>query len=410
MNPEMIKKYAKLIVVTGANVQKGQPVVVTASVDQSAFAEAVVEECYKAGAKWVRMEWTCQNITKLHYNHQSLEQLSTVSAWKEAQLQQMVDELPCQIHITSEDPDGMQGIDMMKVQKSRQATYPIVKKYADAVENKYQWVIAAVPSEKWAVKVFPGIPAGEAVEKLWEAIMLACHVTADNDPVEAWKRHNANFLARCKWLNDRHFDTITYKSKNGTDFSASLIPEGRWVGGGETTIGGVFFNPNMPTEEIFISPMRGKAEGTLVSTKPLSYMGQMIENFSITFQGGKAVSWQAEKGQEVLNRIITMDEGSACLGELALVPSSSPISRSGILFYETLFDENASCHVALGRGFNDCIENFQDRTDEECKKLGVNESMIHVDFMIGTEDLNITGWKNGVPTPIFVNGEWAENV
>lgn len=408
MNESMIRKYARLIAVMGANVQKGQPVTITASVDQAKFAAMVVEECYKAGARYVHMDWSCQDITKLNVNNMTLEELSKVPAWREAQLQLMVDELPARIYISSEDPNGLAGIDIEKMQKSRQATYPIVRKYSDQLENKQQWTIAAVPSPEWAQLVFPGIPADEAVEKLWAAILDACRVTEDGDPVEAWQQHNANFMARSKWLNDHHFDAVTYKSANGTDFRAELIPEGVWCGGMETTIAGVSFNPNMPTEEIFTSPMKGKAEGTLVSTKPLSYQGQMIENFSITFEGGKAVRWQAEKGQELLDRMITMDEGAAQLGELALVPMSSPISRSGILYYETLFDENASCHVALGRGFNDCIEGYKERTDEECKQLGINDSMIHVDFMIGAPDLCITGWKDGMPTPIFVNGEWAK--
>lgn len=410
MKESMLKKYARLIAVMGANVQKDQPVIVVASVDQSKFAAMVVEECYKAGARWVRVDWSCQALTKLNYNYMTLENLSKVDAWREAQLQQMVDELPARIYIASEDPNGLAGIDMEKMQKARQATYPVIRKYHDAVENKHQWTIAAIPSPEWAAKVFPDVPVDEAVEKLWDAIMMTCHVTEDNDPIAAWEQHNANFTARCKWLNAQHFDTVTYKSANGTDFKAGLIPEGVWCGGGETTIGEVFFNPNMPTEEIFTSPMRGMAEGTLVSTKPLSYQGQLIENFSITFEGGKAVSWQAEKGKELLDRMLTMDEGAPYLGELALVPVSSPISQSGILFYETLFDENASCHVALGRGFNDCIEGYKTRTDEECKALGVNDSMIHVDFMVGAPDMCITGWKNGVATPIFVNGEWAQEI
>lgn len=407
MKKKLIAKFAKLVVVTGVNVQKGQPVIVRGNVAQHDFVEMVVEECYKAGAKWVRVDWIDQALTKLDYNYQSLEELSTVSAWKEAQLQQMVDELPAAIHIYGQDPNGLRGIDMGKMQKARQITYPITRKYSDALENRQQWCIVSVPSPEWAAMVFPDLPVDEAVEKLWEAILMTVRITEDNDPIKAWEEHNRNFEARCKWLNDQHFDTITYRSSNGTDFKVGLIPEGVWCGGRETTIGGVSFNPNMPTEEIFTSPMRGMAEGTLVSTKPLSYQGQIIENFSLTFEGGKAVRWEAEKGKDLLDRMLSMDEGAPYLGELALVPVSSPISQSGILFFETLFDENASCHVAMGRGFNDCIEGFKTRTDEECKALGVNDSMIHVDFMVGAPDMCITGWKDGVSTPIFINGEWA---
>lgn len=410
MNEARIRQYAHLIAVTGVNVQKGQPVIIQAAVDQHAFATMVMEECYKAGASWVRVDWSCQPQTLLHFEHQSLETLSRVPAWREAQLQQMADEIPARIHISSEDPAGLAGIDLQKMQQSRRATFPIIRKYMDQIEHRSQWTIAAVPSEAWAVKVFPELSPADAVEKLWEAILSACRVTGDNDPVQAWREHDDHFVARCRWLNEQHFDAITYKSANGTDFRAELIPQGVWCGGGESNLDQVCYNPNMPTEEIFTSPMRGKAEGTLVSTMPLSYQGQMIDHFSITFHDGRAVSWQAETGEELLGQILTMDEGAACLGELALVPESSPIRQSGILFYNTLFDENACCHAAVGRGFNDCIENYQQRTDEECKALGVNESMIHVDFMIGAPDLCITGWRGGEPTPIFVNGEWAHTL
>ena len=407
VNESVLRRYAQLIAVTGANVQPGQSVIIRCDVKQSDFAALVAEACYDCGAGKVRVDWTFQPLTKLTYNRRTLESLSTVEDWKKAQLQEMVDELPARIYIMSEDPDGLQGMDMEKMQAVNRAVYPITKPYSDAIENRTQWTIAAVPSPEWARKVFPDLSGADAVAKLWDAILQTVHITEDNDAIEAWKRHNANFDAHSAWLNAQKFDSITYKSANGTDFRAELIPEGQWCGGSEDTIGGVVFNPNMPTEEIFTTPMRGKAEGTLVSTKPLSWNGQLIENFSITFRDGKAVSWQAEKGQELLDKMINMDEGASRLGELALVPVSSPISQSGILFYETLFDENASCHVALGRGFNDCIEGYKTRTDEECKALGVNESMIHVDFMVGAPDLCITGWKNGVPTPIFVNGEWA---
>lgn len=407
MTKTIMKKYAALIARVGANVQKGQPVIIYADVDQGEFVSYVAEECYKAGASRVEFEWSYQPLTKMAYKYRTLKSLSTVPAWREEKYKQMVEELPCRIHIESENPDGLRGINREKMQKARMATYPIVKKYNDALENKQQWTIAAVPSYEWAKKVFPGEKKNRAYELLWEAILKTVHVTKDNDPIEAWAKHNENFKERCAWLNSQHFDYLEYKSANGTDFRASLIPEGRWCGGGETSLTGHFFNPNMPTEEIFTSPKRGMAEGKLVSTKPLSYQGQLIENFSITFRDGKAVEWEAETGKELLDRMLTMDEGAAYLGELALVPKDSPISESGILFYNTLFDENASCHVALGRGFMDCIDGFENRTLEECQKLGVNDSMIHVDFMVGAPDLTITGYKDGKATPIFVNGTWA---
>ncbi len=410
MKKTTLRKYANLIVKVGANVQKGQPVLLYVSVDQHEFAAMVAEECYRAGASRVDMEWSYQPITKLAYRHQSLKTLSKVPAWKEEKLKLMAAEYPCRIHIASEDPDGLKGMNMDKMQKASIATYPIIKPYRDAIQSKHQWTIAAVPSAAWAKKVFPKLKKNQAVEALWEQILNAVHVSdaADNDPVAEWAAHNENFRKRCAWLNEKKFDYLTYKSASGTDFRADLIPEGVWCGGGETTKQGIYFNPNLPTEEIFTSPMAGKAEGKLVATKPLSYQGQLIDKFWIRFENGSAVEWDAEVGKELLDKMLTMDEGAKRLGELALIPKNSPINESGILFYETLFDENASCHVALGSGFNDCIEGYLDKTNEECRALGINESMIHVDFMIGADDMEITGWKNGVPVPIFKNGTWAE--
>lgn len=408
MNKTILRKYARLIARVGANVQKGQPVRLFVNVNAADFAVMVVDECYKAGASRVDVEWSCQPVTKLHYRHQSQKSLNTVPAWQEEKLKLMRDELPCRIFIISEDPDGLKGVNQTKMQKARIAQYPIIKPYRDAIENRHQWCIAAAPSYEWAKKVFPWLSKHAAYEKLWEAILASVRVTKDNDPEEAWRIHNENFRHRCDWLNAQKFDYLTYKSANGTDFKAWLIPEGHWNGGGEYTKQGVYFNPNMPTEEIFTSPCKGKAEGTLVSTKPLSYEGQLIENFSLTFKDGKVVSCKAEKGQPLLEKMISMDEGARMLGELALIPCDSPINNSGILYYETLFDENASCHVALGHGFNDCIDGYMDKTNEECQALGINDSMIHVDFMIGAPDMEITGYKNGKAVPIFRGGEWAD--
>ena len=407
MNRTMMKKYARLIVRSGANVRRGQVVSLNVSIDQGDFAAILIEECYRAGASRVDVEWSFQKQTLLDYQYRSEESLSTVPAWKEERIKLTTEELPCRILILSDDPDGLTGIDQEKMHKASMARYAVMKKYEDLLENMQQWVIAAVPSETWAMKVFPNLSRRAAVEKLWDAILSTVYVSRTGDPLKTWKQRNEDFQKRCALLNAHHFDTIAYKSANGTDFHAGMIPEANWCGGGEKSKQGIFFNPNLPTEEIFTSPMRGKAEGKLVSTKPLSWQGQLIENFWMRFEDGHVVECGAEKGEELLRKMISMDEGASYLGELALVPSSSPINQSGILFYNTLFDENASCHVALGRGFCDVIENFTERSLEECQKLGVNDSMIHVDFMIGADDLSITGYKDGVPTPIFVNGEWA---
>ena len=410
MKKTTLRKYARLIAKVGANVQKDQAVLVYAEVDQHDFAAMVAEECYKLGAKYVRLEWGYQPLAKMAYKYQSLETLSSVPKWQIEKLKLMTEEFPARIYLSSEDPDGLRGVDIVKMQKAAIATRKVTKKYRDMIESKHQWTIAAIPSKAWAKKLFPNDRTSVAVEKLWQAILTCVRVTDDNDPVAAWDAHNDNFRQKCAWLNEQKFDYVTYKSANGTDFRADLIPQGIWCGGGETTKQGVYFNPNMPTEEIFTSPMAGKAEGKLVSTKPLSYQGQIIDKFWIRFENGKAVEWDAEQGKELLGQMLTMDANACMLGELALVPKESPVNQTGILFYETLFDENACCHVAVGAGFNDCIEGHLDMEDpnKECRALGVNDSLIHVDFMIGSDDLAITGYKNGKATPIFRDGHWAK--
>ena len=293
------------------------------------------------------------------------------------------------------------------MQKVNLAKMKVQKPYRDAIDNKHQWVIVAVPSAKWAKKVFPGERTSTAVSKLWDAILQSVRVTKDNDPVAEWQAHSEALKARYEKLNACQFAKMHYYSENGTDFTAGLIPDSEWTGGGDTLPDGTFFVPNMPTEEIFTSPMKGEAEGTVVATMPLSYQGNLIENFSITFEGGRAVSCKAEKGQELLERMIAMDEGAAMLGELALIPHDSPISNQGILYYNTLFDENASCHLALGRGFS--VLKDKDLTKEQMHEKGVNDSVIHVDFMIGDGTLNIDGiTADGEVVPVFRNGNWAE--
>lgn len=408
MNKAKLRKYAKLIVKCGLNVRKGQEVNIQCGLDQPEFVAMVVEECYKAGSSRVTVDWAYMPISKLHYDYRSLETLSEVTEEEKAKLQRRVDKLPCRLWLDSDDPDGLDGTDNEKIAKASMARFPIIKPYRDAVENKEQWCIAAVPGREWAKKVFPELSDKKAVEKLWEAILYTSRV--DSNPIQAWKEHNEELAARCKFLNDYHFDKLEYKSANGTDFTVGLNPIGKFSGGGETTIGKkrVYFNPNIPSEEVFTSPMRGIAEGKVVATKPLSYQGKLIENFWIRFEGGKAVEVYAEKNQDLLEKMIAMDEGAAYLGECALIAYDSPINNTGILFYNTLFDENASCHLALGRGFNDCLVGYEDMTVEECEKAGVNSSMIHVDFMIGSKDMSIVGvTTDGKRVRIFKDGNWA---
>ncbi len=406
MKKTVLKEYARLIVRCGVNVQKGQEVMIYADLDQPEFVQLVVEECYKAKAKKVMVEWNYQPLSKIHVRYQTVKTLGTVPEWQKARRQHQVDTVPCRIHLISEDPDGLKGMNMGKLAKARQLSYPILKPYHDQLEGKQQWCIAAVPGAAWAKKVFPGLSKARAVEKLWEAILFTSRV--NEDPVKAWQEYNENLRKRCQYLNSLGIESLHYTADNGTDLTVGMIPQARFCGGEEISTQKIAFNPNIPTEECFISPMKGKAEGIVYSTKPLSYQGQIIDKFSIRFENGKAVEAHAEVGEELLNTMLAMDEGAAYLGECALVPQESPISKSGLLFYNTLFDENAACHLAMGMGFPDTIEDYHNKTLEECRALGINDSMIHEDFMIGCDSMNIDAvCAGGKVVPIFRGGNWA---
>ncbi len=406
MNCEALKKYAELIVRVGANVKKGQEVVVRADLDQPEFVKTVVEEAYFVGASKVEVEWNYQPLTKIHVEHRSEEVLQRVEDWEVAKLTHRKDTLPAMIYLLSEDPDGLGGINREKYALQVQARYKKLKSLQDEMENKYQWCIAAVPGVKWANKMFPDCEDHEAVEKLWKAILYTSR--AEGDAIENWRRHNEYLKEKCDYLNGLGLVSLHYKSKNGTDLTVGLMENALFMGGGEYTLSGNFFNANIPSEEVFVTPKRGEAEGIVYSSRPLCYRGELIDDFYIRFHEGRAVEAKAKKNEELLNILINMDEGSHYLGECALVPYDSPIRNSGLLFYNTLFDENAACHLALGEGFSNCIKDYDKYTLEECRKMGVNESMIHEDFMIGTEDLEIIGiTKEGEEIQIFKNGNWA---
>lgn len=407
MKKTILRKYAKLIARVGVKIRKGQDVVIQAELDQPEFVEMLTDECYKAGARKVTVEWSHQPLQKYHVRHRSLKTLSTLDDWEVAKLEHYADTLPCRIYLISEDPDGLCGINQEKNAKALQARYKVIKPIRDKMENKYQWCIAAVPGVKWAKKVFPGERASRAVELLWEAILKTSRV--DEDPEEAWRKHNEDLARRCEYLNSLGIESLEYKSSNGTDLKVGMIPDALFCGGGEYALGsGNYFNPNIPSEEVFTTPKRGEAEGIVYSTKPLSYRGELIEDFSIRFEGGRAVEVKAKRGEELLKQMISMDEGAAYLGECALVPYDSPIRNSGILFYNTLFDENAACHLALGMGFSNCLKDYEKYTLDECREKGINDSQIHEDFMIGSEDLSITAHtREGRDVPIFKDGNWA---
>ena len=407
MNKLQMRRYAKLLAKTGINVKRGQWVIVQAQLDQPEFVEMVVEELYRAGAGKVSVEFAHQPLTQLHFKYQKLDKLSETAKWEIEKLELKEKELPAMLYLESADPDGLKGIDQEKYTAASSARRKVAKPYRDRMDNKYQWCIAAVPSKAWAKKVFPNLMVNTAVEKLWDAILTASHADGA-DPVREWARHNDNLAARCDRLNRYNLVALEYKASNGTDFRVGLMSESEFKGGGETTLGGNYYNPNIPSEEIFTTPKAGEAEGIVYSSKPLSYQGELIEDFSIRFEGGKVVEVKAKKNQDLLQKLVDTDDGAKMLGECALIAYDSPINNTGILFYNTLFDENASCHLALGMGFNECVRGYEDMSLETLRAKGVNDSLIHVDFMIGTKDMNITGiTKDGRRVEIFKNGNWA---
>lgn len=406
MKKSILREYARLIAVKGANVQKGQEVVINAEIDQPEFVKYTVEECYKAGAKKVSVQFSYQPLTKVNVKYQKPKTLGCVENWEEERIKHRLETLPATIYLVSEDPDGLKGINQKKYAAAIQSRMKVIKPYRDKMDNHYQWCIAAVPGEMWAKKIFPGVRKAKAVEMLWESI-LSCS-RALGDPIKNWEEHNKELRDHYTRLNEMHLKTLHYKASNGTDLTVGLRELGEFAGGEETTLEGVKFNPNIPSEECFVSPKKGEAEGIVFSTKPLSYNGELIDEFWIKFENGRAVDCGAKQNEALLKELINMDEGAAYLGECALVGYDSPINQSGLLFYNTLFDENACCHLALGKGFPETTKNFENYTLEQLHEMGVNDSIIHEDFMIGTADLEIVGTSfDGKEYQIFKNGRWA---
>lgn len=407
MNKTIEKAYAKLIVTRGLALKKGQSVIIKANVDQEDFVSLVTKECYAQGAKYVYVLWQSEKVNKVQMKKASTKALCETLPMDIAYQQWFSNELPAFLWLDSDDPDASKGIDANKAAKIKKEKYKAVAEYIESRENKYQWCICGVPSTKWAKKVFPNLRAQEAKKKLYEAILLTSRAS-DGNGIENWKKHDEILKNRCDYLNSLHLKSLHYTSSNGTDLKVGLIPNVIWLGGGEKTLDGTFFQPNIPSEEVFTSPMKGEAEGIVYSAKPLVYQGQLIKDFYVKFEKGKAVDVHAEVGEEALRSILTLDEGSAYLGECALVPFDSPINNTGLLFYNTLFDENAACHLALGRGFTTLYPHFENYTEDQLHSFGINKSLSHVDFMIGSKDLNIVGETiEGKQVQIFKDGNWA---
>ena len=408
MNKTLLKNYAKLIVRVGANVQKGQDVIIYAGVNNAYFAELVVAEAYKAKARTVTVEWQNDVISKLKWKNEKEQVLSEMPKWVLEKWQHKVDTLPVSIYIEDSDPDALNGIDQEKMTKVRMKTGPVIMKYREQMDNKYQWCIVGIPGEAWAKKIFPNESKKNAINKLWDAILTTTRVYGN--PVENWRLHNKNIKDKCNYLNNLEIKELHYEASNGTNFTVGLDKTALFAGGSDTTLRGVEYNPNMPTEECFTSPNKKTANGVVYSSKPLSVMGKVVVDFGFRFKDGKIVEVLAKEKEhkEILEKLISLDEGASMLGEVALVPFDSPVNQTGLLFFNTLYDENACCHLAIGRAFNECIKGYQNMSDEEIAKVDLNKSMIHVDFMIGTADLKITATTyNGKEVVIFKDGTWA---
>ncbi|MBB6622132.1 aminopeptidase [Clostridium gasigenes] len=405
---QMLKKYATLAVKMGVNIQTHDTLVINSPIDCSEFARAIATAAYKEGAKNVVVHYNDQKMQKIILNNSSIETLSDVPNWVSESYNSYARDGANFISISSSDPDAFKGVPVEKIAATQKAKQLALKEYYEkAMSNKVRWCVLSVPSEAWASKIFPELTIEEAMEKLWSVIFSVVRVDTE-DPVEAWVNHNKNLNQKISFLNRNSFETLHYKNNKGTNLTVELPTGHLWLGGGEKSTSGIEFNANMPTEEVFTLPKRDGVNGRVVSSKPLSYGGNLINDFSLTFKDGKVIDFSAKEGGDVLKQLLDSDESAKYLGEVALVPMDSPISNSGIVFYNTLFDENAACHFAFGKAYPCCLAGGTEMTDEELAKNNVNNSIIHVDFMIGTDDLEITGiTKNKDSVTIFKNGNWA---
>lgn len=407
---DRLRKYARLAVQGGVHLQKGQTLMIHADVMAAPFVRMVTEEAYACGAREVVVRYGDEQITRLHYLHQSQETLCQVHDWELESRLDYLKEGACVLHIISDTPGIFSDCDSARIAASRLAYAKASKEVQRyTMNNECAWSIVAVPSAAWAKQVFPECEEPEAVEKLWEAILASVHVDADSDPLNNWEKRNQMFQRRVDALNARRFEALHFTSELGTDLRVALVEDHLWEGGSEETSGGVRFNPNLPTEEVFTMPHRMGVDGIVYASRPLDHNGVLIRDFYIRFENGKAVEFDAKEGKDTLAELLAFDEGSCRLGEVALVPYDSPISLSKRLFYNTLFDENASCHLALGDAYPSCLKGGLQLSQEELLAVGANHSMTHVDFMFGTPQLRVTGIRDEKETLIMEHGCFCES-
>ncbi|MDN3439719.1 aminopeptidase [Planococcus sp. APC 3900] len=404
---EKLEQYADLTVYVGLNVQKGQLIVINTTTDTLEFTRLVVKKAYEAGAKRVQVNYEDPVLTRTHFELAPDEAFQEYPEWSVVQRDEVINTGGAFLWIDAEDPDLLTGIPTKRLADSQKSAGKALERYRQAVgTDKVAWSIVAIPSPKWAQKVFPDLPAEKQMDALWQAIFKTVRI-GEGDAVEAWKNHIALLEQRAAQLNDKRYVKLQYTAP-GTQLTIELPDKHIWMSGASKTPQGNPFIANMPTEEVYTVPLKHGVDGKVRNTKPLVYQGNVIDGFTLTFEKGKIVEAKAETGQELLNEMITADEGAAYLGEVALVPHHSPISDSDILFYNTLFDENASNHLAIGDSYPTCYEGARDLERNQLEAIGLNTSIVHEDFMIGSDNMDIDGiTADGSKEPIFRNGNWA---
>ncbi|RNF38416.1 aminopeptidase [Planococcus salinus] len=404
---ETLSRYAELVVNVGVNIQPGQQLYIAASLEAAPLVRLITKKAYEIGARQVHVDWNDDEITRIRYELAPEDSFSDFPAWKVQQREQLAEQGAAFINVVSQSPDLLKGIDSKRIADFQKAAGTAMKKYRQYVQSdKISWTVIAAPSAAWAAKVFPDLPEDQQEEALWKAIFKAVRADVDQ-PIKAWAQHNDLLHTKVDYLNERKYAKLHYTSPD-TDLEVGL-PKGHvWAGAGSVNEKGDTFMANMPTEEVFTVPHKTGVNGYVSSTKPLSYGGNIIDDFKITFENGRIVDITAAKGEDVLKQLVSTDEGSHFLGEVALVPHQSPISDSNILFYNTLFDENASNHLAIGSAYSFCLEGGKNMSPEELEKRGLNQSITHVDFMIGSAQMDIDGiLEDGSREPVFRNGNWA---
>lgn len=402
-----LQKYAELLVKVGLNVQKGEPVYIQASIESSSFVHLLVEEAYKVGAEDVQVKYKDDRLQQLKYKYEPEEFFSEIKQYVVDERLDYLDRKAAFLSLISSSPDSLKDADPKKINKAMAASGKAFKDYMVAIQSdKVSWCVAAYPSVGWAKMMYPDLDDQEAFDKLLETILKTVRVDQE-DPVKAWEEHDKTLHEKAEYLNNKKYKALHYKSE-GTDLTIELPKLQYWSGASSVNSKGNSFVANMPTEEVFTAPHKNGVNGTVKNTLPLSHSGNIIDDFTITFKDGEVVDYKAGVGEEILKGILETDEGAKRLGEVALVPVDSPISNMNALFYNTLFDENASCHIALGSAYAFCIEDGKNMTEEELAENGLNDSMTHVDFMIGCKDLSIDGiLENGEREPVFREGNWA---